>query len=211
VIIEKCLSEKAFTTGYFYCKDGDPDKSNCISVFKSLLNQLLTQCRDLVPYCHNRKSSSGELTLASTYLATQILELFCQKIPKQYIIIDGLDECETVERKQILAFFNRLVGRCDAYEPGKLRVLFVSQDYPSISKALPTAGIISMKPRDNENDIKGFVNKWAKKIQEKHELNDNQIEYIKLSTCEKAQGKCKGSYLGILAKTPLQECFYSQS
>lgn len=188
VIIEKCLSEKAFTTGYFYCKDGDPDKNNCISVFKSLLNQLLTQCRDLVPYCHDRKSSSGELTLASTHLTTQILELFCQKIPKQYIIIDGLDECETVERKQILAFFNRLVGRCDAYEPGKLRVLFVSQDYPDISKALPTAGIISMKPKDNENDIKGFVNKWAKKIQEKHELNDNQTEYIKLSTCEKAQG-----------------------
>ena len=211
MIIEKCLREKAFTTGYFYCKDGDPDKNNCISVFRSLLNQLLTQCRDLVPYCCDKKSSSGELTLASTYLTTQILELFCLKIPKQYIIIDGLDECETVERKQILAFFNRLVGRCDDYDPGKLRVLFVSQDYPDISKALPTAGILSMKQGDNENDIKGFVNKWAKDIQVKHELDDDQIEYIKLSTCGRAQGKCKGSHLGVLAKTSLQECFYLRS
>lgn len=188
VIIEKCLKEARFATGYFYCKDGDPDMNNCISVFKSLLGQLLTQYRDPVPYCYDRKSSSGELTLNSTHLTTQILDLFCQKIPKLYIIIDGLDECDTSERKQILTFFNKIVNRCDAYEPGKLRVLFISQDYNDIAKALSTAGIISLKPKDNENDIKGFVNKWAKKIQGKFELEDDLTGKIKLSTCEKAQG-----------------------
>jgi hypothetical protein len=182
------MHDQSFTTGYFYCKDGDPEKNNCTSIFKGLLNQLLSQCRDLVQYCHEKYSSSGELTLTSATLAKKLLELFCQKIPKQYIIIDGLDECDLAERKLVLSFFTTIVDHCDAYQPGKLRVLFVSQDYNDIKKALPTAAVISLGPTDNENDIRTYVKEWAVKIQQKFELESHRIDYIKTSTCGRARG-----------------------
>jgi hypothetical protein len=210
VIIDDCMRDKLFTTGFFYCRDGDPGKTKCISIFKGLLSQLLKQCRDLVPYCHDRYLSSGELTLTSEGLAKKLLELFCQWIPKQYIVIDGLDECDMVERKSVLSFFTEMVDRCDAYEPGKLRVLFVSQDYNDIKKALPTAAVMSLEPTDNENDIKIYVNDWAKKIQRKHEPENHDIEYIKNSTRTRAQGNAKVSCLN-LAETSSQACSYLRS
>jgi hypothetical protein len=187
VIIDACIQEESFTTGYFYCREGESEKSSCISVLKSLLNQLLSYNRDLVPYCHDKYSSSGELTMTSANLAKQLLELIFQKIPKQYIILDGLDECDIAERKVILSFFKTMVDRFDAYEPGKLRVLFISQDFNDIRKALPTAAVMSLGPADNQHDIKLYVDEWASKIQPKHELDDDQIEHIKTSTCARAR------------------------
>ena len=188
MIIDDCSRDQSFATSYFYCRDGDPEKDNCTSIFRGLLNQLLGQCRDLLPYCHDKHLSSGELTLASANLAKNLLEVFCQKIPKQYIIIDGLDECDLAERKLVLSFFNTMVDRCDAQQPGKLRVLFVSQDYNDIRKALPTAAIISLGPMDNENDIKLYVEIWAVKIQQKFGLRNDQIDWVKTSTCTRAKG-----------------------
>jgi len=191
VIIDDCIKDKLFATSYFYCKESDPERNNCISIFKGLLNQLLNQCRDMVPYCYDKHLSSGELTLSSENLAKQLLELFCQKISKQFIIIDGMDECDVAERKLVLSFFTKIVDRCDSYEPGKLRVLFVSQDFNDIKKALPTAAVISLGATDNENDIKLYVNERAMKIKQKHELENYQIERIKASTCAKAHGNAK--------------------
>jgi hypothetical protein len=77
------------------------------------------------------------------------------------------------------------------YQPGKLRVLIVSQDYNDIKKALPTAAVISLRPIDNENDIRVYVNGWAVNIQQKFELESHYIEYVKASTCARAQGNTK--------------------
>src|SRR5436190_15427186 len=126
VIIDDCMLQESFTTAYFYCKD-DEQKNNCISIFKGLIIQLLSHCRDLVPFCHDKYSSSGETTLSSARLTNQLLELLCKTISKQYIIIDGLDVCDVPERSLVLSFFKTLVDRSDTYEPGKLRVLFISQ------------------------------------------------------------------------------------
>jgi hypothetical protein len=188
VIIEDCLRDKSFTTSFFYCKHGDPEKNNCHSILKGLLSQLLCQCRDLVPFCHDRYLASGELTLTSASLAEQLLDLFCQRIPKQYIIVDGLDECTMGERKLVLSFFNTMIGRYDMKEPGKIRILFVSQDEDDIKDALQTAAVIALGPTDNENDIRSFVRRSTMKIQQKHGLDNHQAEYIIESTCARTKG-----------------------
>jgi hypothetical protein len=116
------------------------------------------------------------------------VELFCQRISQQYIIIDGLDECDIAERKLVMLFFSSLIDRFEMKEPGKLRVLFVSQDENDIRKGLATAACIALDPTDNAKDIKAFVHKWSTSIQEKFELDDESINYIKESTCFRAQG-----------------------
>jgi hypothetical protein len=142
----------------------------------------------LIPYCHDKYLASGELTLTSASLATQLLDLFCQKLQKQYIIIDGLDECDVRERKLVLSFFTSMVERYDAKDLGKIRVLFVSQDENDIKNALPSATVIALGPADSESDISLFVRTSTMKIQQKHELDDRQTECIIESTCNRARG-----------------------
>lgn len=188
IIIDRCLGEKLSSTAYFYCKDSDPQKDNCISVYRGLLTQLLPRYRDLLPYCYDKIRTSGEMNLMTTSLAEQLLSLFAEKIPKQYIVVDGLDECDHAQRKLVLTFLTSLVDRCDERDPGKLRVLFVSQDFPDIDKALKTATIVQLTGEDNEKDIKAYVDGWCLKVQQKHELEAREVDFIKESTCVRAKG-----------------------
>ncbi|KAL9110913.1 MAG: hypothetical protein Q9227_004528 [Pyrenula ochraceoflavens] len=188
VIIDECVRHQPHSTCYFYCKDNDPAKSDASSVFKGLLRQLLRECRDLVPYCYEKRLSTGDVNMNSSHLAKQILDLFIRRMDHLYIIIDGLDECNVNERRAITSFLNEMVEKCDEYDPGKLRVLFVSQDYVDIEKALANAKVLSLSPSDIESDLKGYVHKWSLKIQGKHEISNYQRDYITESTISTAQG-----------------------
>jgi hypothetical protein len=148
----------------------------------------LVKCPDLIPYCYEKSQNSGEVNLITTSLAEQLLNLFCQKISKVYIVIDGLDECDTGQQRLVLSFFTKMVAQCDEYDPGKLRFLVVSQDSKDIAKALHPAPIVKLSAKDNKDDITKFVSKWCKKIQEKFELDRNKIEEIQDITCIRAQG-----------------------
>lgn len=155
----------------------------------------MDQYPHVMPYCHSRYSTSGEPSLRSLTLAKKVLEDFCLTIPKLYIIVDGLDECEPGERKQILDFFVWLVGQCDTDEPGKLRVLFVSQDCSDIKRALHSSTVSRIAPKilplsstDNERDIRVYVNDWTAKIKQNFELNEEQADILRDMTVNRAHG-----------------------
>jgi len=187
VIVQSLLNSTS-TVSYFYCREDDPEKNDCISIFRGLLSQLLYHCQEIVPLCYEKSLVSGQLNLSSLGLAEKLLILSFETIPKPFIIIDGLDECNTAQRKLVLTFFTNIVERLDEQEPGKLRVLFVSQDFPDIKKALEAATILDLTPKDNENDIKSYVNAWSKRIEEKYELNSEDIKFIQESTLVRSQG-----------------------
>jgi hypothetical protein len=191
VIIDSCLQDTSCNTGYFYCKEEDPEKNECISIYRGLLSQLLNHCRELIPYCYEKYLSSGELMLTSTANAEQLLKLFFEKMPKpkQFIIVDGLDECSAAQRKLVLTFFNTIVDLCDEREPGKLRVLFISQDFTDIGKALQTATVFKLTSEDSKKDIKFYVQDWSKRIAQKYPLTIEQVEFIEESTLVRSQGK----------------------
>ena len=111
------------------------------------------------------------------------------------MIIDGLDECELPERKQILEYLVQLVTQCDLEDPGKLRLLLVSQDHADIRRILHSSTntrtvprIVALSPAHNENDIRSFVNHRAGEIRAEHGLDADQTEYLKELTVQRAQG-----------------------
>lgn len=182
------MQKAASTTAYFYCLENDPRKNDCISIYRGLLSQLLQHCQDLIPFCYEKLSSHGELNLTSLALAEKLLKLFIEKIPKLFFIIDGLDECDTTQRTLVLTFLTSIVERWDDREPGKLCVLFISQDFPDIRKTLQTATVMDLTPEDNKNDIKAYVLDWSNKIQQKYEIDDKDIDFIKESTLVRSKG-----------------------
>ena len=121
-------------------------------------------------------------------VAEQLFKLFLEILPKVFIIIDGLDECDISQRKLLLSFLTGQVNHWDERETGKLRILFVSQQMSDIGKALPTATVFSLITPDNENDIKLFVEAWCKKIEDKHEIDPDHLAYIRESTCMRSEG-----------------------
>lgn len=189
MIIEACLRDESARTCYFYCNENDPEKNNCTAVFKGLVSQLLCDCRELIPYCHEKRLSSGEINLVSASLAKQLLELLAHRLPRVFVIVDGLDECPPVERKLIASTFTTLVEKCDEYSPGKLRVLCVSQDFPDIQKALLTASLMSISEKENEHDLKMYTQRRCYELKRKYDLLELQVKDVLERTVAKARGK----------------------
>jgi len=195
-IIEECQKDNNFITGYFYCHYEIQGCNTAVGVLKGLVYQLLNQHPDLLPHCYTRRTTSGEPVLRSLQIAKNLFEDFSSIQEKMFIIIDGVDECEKNEQKQLLEFLVDIVSQCDVTEAGKLRVMIVSQDTPEIRKALHSSStgkvvptIVSLSPEDNEDDIKTYVSGWVNRIAAKFDLIDEgHKEYLRHLTVARAKG-----------------------
>jgi hypothetical protein len=195
-IIDKCKEKTGFTTAFYYCHDDDQTSSLAVGVLKGVTEHLLGQNTQLLPPCYTRCTSSGEPVLRSLSQATRLLHDICAILSKTYIIIDGLDECEQVERKHIVDALMDIVGLCEKTDPGKLRVLFVSQNFADIKRALyhpspsrPVPQTIQLSDTDNQSDINTYVRIWAGRIAEKYSpFSDDMIEYLQNLTVHNAKG-----------------------
>lgn len=124
-----------------------------------------------------------------------MLEDFCLTLPKVFIIVDGLDECKPMERKQALDALMGIVSQCDIIQTGKLRLLAVSQDYVDIRRAFLGSGtnsvahkVVQITHNDNEHDICTYVKFWVAKIASKYELLNDVTDYLTNLTVANAKG-----------------------
>ena len=160
-----------------------------------LIEQLLDHHPDMLAPCYTKRSNSGEPSLRSLSQARRLLEDFCSVIPKLFIIIDGVDECEKAERSQTIDVLMGLIGKCDVTEPGKLSVLVVSQNYGDIRKRLQSSATTGVVPEileinhtDNEGDIRAYAEVWVKRIATRFDFTPDISEYLENLTVERAKG-----------------------
>ena len=127
------------------------------------------------------------MSLVSSEMCKELLEIALKTMPKTIIVIDGLDECETAERKAITTFFSSVIEKSDI--PGKLRALLVSQDENDIRKHLRSATTLRLTERHNKRDIESFATKWALQIRQKFDISPETHEHIVSAVCEGSDGK----------------------
>ncbi|CAN9219825.1 unnamed protein product [Alternaria alternata] len=215
-IIDECKNRPEFITCYFYCHDGDPTSSTAVSILKGLADQLLDQYPEMLPPCFARRKLSGGPSLRSLIQAKKLLEDFCNTIPKLFIVIDGLDECEKAERGQVLDILIEVVGFRDTVDPGTLRLLVASQDLVDIKKGLHSSAATKVAPTilrisetDNESDIRAFTRLWVDKIASKFPpFSEDMKEYLQNLTVVNAKGMflhAKLVLLDLYASTTLAE------
>ncbi|KAM0463182.1 hypothetical protein ACHAPV_003309 [Trichoderma viride] len=147
---------------YFYCQEEDADHRTHLGVLKGILYQMVDTNEYLIPYCADKAESGGSTTLAHVEVAQALIEAFFEYNSRQYVVIDGLDECEAPEEmRKIATFFMKQVSKCDNdIKQGQLRLLFMSQMIPEIEKdhIMPEEdGRILLKSTDNAEDIKAYV------------------------------------------------------
>ena len=187
-MIEEIVEKKIGPITFFYCKYGDPDKRTFISFMKSALSQLVTQQDHIVPYYHDEGVGSGEVSLQSAKLCKRLLRHMLQNIPKAFLVIDGLDECDDTERKLIMDFLSEVINLCDSTNPGKVRILILSRDEPDIRKSLSMATVIRVGRQDTLQDIEAYIRHRASLVQQKFNLPDIDREYIEQNVLDKSDG-----------------------
>jgi hypothetical protein len=190
-LIEHCKQIKMATTAFFYCKEGDDQRSDCLGIYRGLLAQLVTQQRAFVPYLLEKRSSSGTAVLSSQGLAEQFLDTILALDTKFYIIVDGLDECEPAQIQLFVEYVSNLVAKCDKDEPGKLRFMFVSQNIEDVKDALSkhVTTILELTHLHNKGDIETYVGHWVGKLKRDHNLQIQQVEELMLNICGRARGR----------------------
>lgn len=196
-VIDRCMQRAKFATCYFYCHEGDQSSNSALSILKGLISQLLEQHGELLPLCHTRRSLSGEPTLRSLHQARKLFEDCCFAQPNAFLIVDGLDECELIERKQAVEVLTAVVAQCNLAQQGTLRALFVSQEYVDIKKALHSDAdgrlapqVLKLLEANIVKDISVYVKFWEDKIVAKfpEDFTEERKNYLRDLTIENSKG-----------------------
>ncbi|KAI1769276.1 hypothetical protein GGR53DRAFT_473750 [Hypoxylon sp. FL1150] len=202
VIVDEVRGIDQASIAFFYCKYGDPLRNTFMSVAKSLLAQLLVQNSHLLQLLYEKSSMSGEIVLTSKTIAKELLRIALNSCAKTYIILDGLDECDQGNRKEITLWFRSLVDGIPSNEMGAIRCVFVSQDDGSSRKDLGPVPSIEITRSDNKVDVAAFAKFWHRRIEDKFGTIENK------NIANLIQAKAQGMFL--FAKL-LAEYLYGQS
>jgi hypothetical protein len=194
-IVDKC-KEMSGSTAFYYCHEDDQTSTFAVSILKGIAGQLIAQNPQLLPPCYKRYVSSGISTLRSFAVATRLLEDICIILPKIYIVVDGLNECENIERKQVVETMMQIVNQCEKAEPGKLRLLFVSQNFADIHRALHNSSrnrlaplVFHLSDADNKNDINTYVRAWVARIAANNApFSEDLMDYLQRMVISNAAG-----------------------
>ncbi|KAL4918902.1 hypothetical protein BDW62DRAFT_180053 [Aspergillus aurantiobrunneus] len=207
VLIEACVKDYSWVTCYFYCNEKVEMKTSALVILRGILLQLVDQHRELVPYCHSKMKSARTPTLSDLSTAYTLIETFCERLPRLYMIIDGLDECED-GRKDLVESFKNLIKKTESYSPGKLRVLFLSRPMTEIKNLVPDAAILALGPEHNKQDIQRYCRRRTCEL-EKFEFSDADLNDVAERICIKADGMFLFAKLVMnnLAKQPNRHSF----
>ncbi|KAI8949690.1 hypothetical protein F4801DRAFT_590960 [Xylaria longipes] len=212
-IIDHCdKNRNNFKTSYFYCREDDPSQNNCLAIYKSLLIQMLHHHPDLLPSCHDRRLRGNEM-LNDEVVAQALIKLFCNADMSQFIIIDGVDEIDPAQRKPLLQFFAGLVDKCDTYNPGKVRVLFLSHDIADYKQLKSESATFMQLSSDSIiKDIRKFVAKKAEEMKQELGLTDEELQHVQELTVARSDGMFLFASLVMdnLLKQPTIECAKEQ-
>ncbi|WYZ39760.1 hypothetical protein EsH8_IV_000101 [Colletotrichum jinshuiense] len=209
---------------YFYCQEGDQEMATYLGILRGILNQLVcaadiltpepsddevgghaSRARNnnatILPLCDDKITNNGGSTLSSPEAAIPLIEAFFDINPRQYVVVDGLDECAAAtEIQQTVAFLTAQVMRCEDINQGQLRVLFMGQSGVELRRAMLKYGIpgeggreVGLDWKDNAQDIRNYVKKRMEpeelqKVGKRFNLTDENVQGIEDKIADQSEG-----------------------
>lgn len=178
------------TLAYFYCKYEDPERNTFLSVARGILAHLLSQQDDLLQHFYEMSSRSGEIVLNNPTFAKDLLDTALGLCDRAYIVIDGIDECNRGERKEIATFFRTYVQSLSRTECDRVRCLFISQDDGYGRKDFSMIPSLKITAIDNRADIEAYAKAWDAKIRTKFEVDEGFNIQNALSGAADGESQC---------------------
>ncbi|KAK8127290.1 hypothetical protein PG984_008398 [Apiospora sp. TS-2023a] len=201
-IVETCREQvEGFEVSYYYCCETDAQNSS-LAVLRGILRQMAERDVDnnRISYCNSKRIDGRQEFLDQIKVVKDLIEALCESGPHQFVIIDGLDECKRGDLKEIVDFWKSLVGKIDMHSPGKLRLLFVSQDSADIRDTLRSslsAAVLDLDTAKTNQDIRIYLEGKGRDIQAKFTLDDSQIQTLLDMICKRAEGMFLYAFLTV--------------
>ncbi|XEV00969.1 hypothetical protein FSHL1_006256 [Fusarium sambucinum] len=192
-------------TCYFYCQEDDNEHRTYLDVLKGILLQMVEADDYILPLCNQDKNTSGGANLLDPEVAKKLIKTFIEHSPRQYIVIDGLDECDGAEIHQTAKFFKDLVSVYDTQvRLGHLRVMFIGRETSDTRKFVcgDDCADVPLKPEDNHDDIRAFVQKRipefsSSEYSQGFSLSDADKDDIERIVCHQSQDSFLYAHLAI--------------
>ncbi|KAL6698594.1 hypothetical protein J3F84DRAFT_363334 [Trichoderma pleuroticola] len=185
---------------YFYCERGSSDLREPINVLRSYVRQLaIVPC---FPKCMQKqlielyRESRKQGVKLSTNVCKDRIFASANLYPRTTLVLDGLDECDAGERGTLIKILAELIQH--AKNPVKLFIS--SRREQDIAKQLELSPIIEISARDNEQDIRKFVDERIERIEETGKwisISQDLKNKIKDTLCAKSDGMFRWTYLQI--------------
>ena len=183
---------------YFYCARvaAEPERAMPDEILRSLLEQLAStdttsEIRDPVVKAYKEKKNEAEGRTPQKLNLDETINIILALLETNgaFIVIDGLDECDSTRRQDLLLAMQRLVQ----YSKRLLKVFISSRDDNDIVSSLRTCPNVSISVTDNSKDIGRFVDSHVEKaIQEKRLLCGNVSDGLKLHIIKTLSEKAGG-------------------
>ena len=174
---------------FFYCKHEDRSRSSLAALLKGFLAQLIHINPEILSHIYEECSRSSELTLETLDFPKRLVECSLEGTRPVWIIVDGLDECEKKEKKNILTWIMATVNADN--HTGRIRLLVISQDEGYIRKFLAKRPVISLSGvPQHEEAIRAYASRKSARLREKFELSPPTERHITAMVTARSKGTC---------------------
>ncbi|KAL6721442.1 hypothetical protein ACLMJK_000545 [Lecanora helva] len=141
---------------YFYCTYNDPSKTTFSDMVRSLIAQMLDFDSACLQYLYDTMISSVRRHPGSTNtLCAEMIKSIALHHEHLFIGIDGLDECDVSERKQVLSMVNSIVR--SSQDSGNVRFFLFSRMEKDIKQGLSSTKQLEIQPHHLEKDIRDYL------------------------------------------------------
>ena len=168
-LIEVLLDTALCPVLFFYCKHNIPVKNTFSGVLRALIAQLSSKDQIVASHMYDiccTRDHAGVLAVLE-----ETAEVIFDSQATIFIVLDGVDECESKEVEKILSFFTARQTQKAASKDSQFRLLCVSQRTSVIPHMLSRASQISLENTEHEGDVKKFIEEQANSIRNEFDIS----------------------------------------
>ena len=174
---------------YFYCKNRDPSKRSFDNIARSLIAQLLHLNPISLDYLHALAAESGERHPNNSKVYQDILENMSISHNRLFIGIDGLDECEEVDRGLILSLMGHVLKVSSSQ--ANVKVFLTSQRVKDVQESLKSAIRFDIKHHHVKQDIQSYVRARSLQLCKKYGYGPEKQKALTAEISSRPNGKSR--------------------
>lgn len=175
--LETNANDEAFA--YFYCNKQDPSLSEPKKIVRNIIRQLATgpwkiRANNTVVHktVHELWGTAQRQGISSTFAEWEACLLaLINTYPRTTIVLDALDECDGLQRQDLINLLTKLSTSASGWKP--VKVFVSSRPQEDVRRYLDIYPVIQMQEKHNAQDIATFVRakiaghrRWSKMPQD---------------------------------------------
>lgn len=172
---------------FFYCKNTEPSRRTFAAIARSVLAQLLKLNPSCLDYLYDKAVSSGSRLSNTTATYRELVETIAMNHEYLIIGIDGLDECEESERRNIMLMIENILRV--SHKEQNVKFFLTSRTEKDIKLSLSSAIRLNVEPQHIERDIQTYIRVRCSELAKKFTLNSGKERDIISRISSRPEGK----------------------